>query len=66
MVGMYPQNMWIGHFVFHYLPSPFGSLSRFRAFAEGRVISLYFERSEFLIDTPHKKNLRVCPSARVK
>ena len=30
------------HFVFHYLPSPFGFLSRFRAFAEGRVISLYF------------------------
>ena len=25
-----------------------------------------FERSEFLIDTPHKKNLRVCPRARVK
>ena len=22
-----------------------------------------FERSEFLIDTPHKKNLRVCPRA---
>ena len=28
--------------------------------------SLLFERSEFLIDTPHKKNLRVCPRARVK
>ena len=25
-----------------------------------------FERSEFQIDTPHKKNLRVCPRARVK
>ena len=25
-----------------------------------------FERSEFLVDTPHKKNLRVCPRARVK
>ena len=25
-----------------------------------------FERSEFLIGTPHKKNLRVCPRARVK
>ena len=25
-----------------------------------------FERSELLIDTPHKKNLRVCPRARVK
>ena len=25
-----------------------------------------FERSEFLIDTPLKKNLRVCPRARVK
>ena len=30
------------------------------------VYSLLFERSEFLIDTPHKKNLRVCPRARVK
>ena len=26
-------------------------------------ISELFERSEFLIDTPHKKNLRVCPCA---
>ena len=25
-----------------------------------------FERSEFLIGTPYKKNLRVCPRARVK
>jgi len=29
-------------------------------------IDYLFERSEFLIDTPHKKNLRVCPRARVK
>ena len=26
-------------------------------------IDYLFERSEFLIDTPHKKNLRVCPCA---
>ena len=25
-----------------------------------------FERSEFLIGTPHKKKMRVCPRARVK
>ena len=31
-----------------------------------RVPGILFERSEFLIDTPHKKNLRVCPRARVK
>jgi len=31
-----------------------------------RVFYVLFERSEFLIDTPHKKNLRVCPRARVK
>ena len=32
----------------------------------GRRIYYLFERSEFLIDTPHKKNMRVCPRARVK
>ena len=31
-----------------------------------RATRKLFERSEFLIDTPHKKNLRVCPRARVK
>ena len=30
------------------------------------VSFLFFERSEFLIGTPHKKSLRVCPRARVK
>ena len=30
------------------------------------VFYFLFERSEFLIDTPHKKNLRVCPRPRVK
>ena len=29
------------------------------------IVHTLFERSEFLIDTPHKRNLRVCPRARV-
>ena len=47
------------------------------SFLDGRVLCIaqrvipgtryeLFERSEFLIDTPHETNLRVCPRARVK
>ena len=44
----------------------FGKTAILTQMLRQQLLLILFERSEFLIDTPLKKNLRVCPRARVK
>ena len=56
-------NSYVGFTLSDLLDKPWSQVS---SLPPGTCLQFLFERSEFLIDTPHKKNLRVCPRARVK